>query len=403
MPSSVVKYGTVLIVGALAVVGCADEPGATDPVPPVAMAEGDGGAHIASITDLVTVDVGGDALTFWPYTGRTPTIGDAADPINLILFGDADPRVLRARLMGLSGDRTAFGLPDAFPFNCTWSDAIGGTQAVYAEETGWSGSVIQLQCGEYETLRFHLRLFRVGDVTLANAHLDLRIPGTTGHDAISWEIPQLIATLDFQRLGAVVSASPVITQAPTYRSIQAPVFAGLPLDLKGLLLGLAGLPPSVTPTGDLLNDGVASILQVPPGPAGDGGTVISRQIVEIQFDQFIPRPFCEGDGEEIILVQGPVTLEQQVIQTASGTFVSSYHAKGYLDIQQVAPVPSEPYRALVNQHGRAVMTDGEDMVNDIQLQMEIRPGGGERGQLRLNVRIGPDGVGEVSGSASCKE
>ena len=48
------------------------------------------------------------------------------------------------------------------------------------------------------------------------------------------------------------------------------------------------------------------------------------------------------------------------------------------------------------------MTDEVNMVNDIQLQMEIRPGGGERGQLMLNMSIGPRGAGEVSGSASCK-
>jgi hypothetical protein len=97
-----------------------------------------------------------------------------------------------------------------------------------------------------------------------------------------------------------------------------------------------------------------------------------------------------------------VTLDRQVIQTAGGPLVMRYHAKGHLDVQVVAPEPSEPYRALVNQQGRGVMTDTKEMVNDIQLRMEIRPGGGERGQLLLNVRVGPDGVGAVSGSVSCK-
>ena len=63
---------------------------------------------------------------------------------------------------------------------------------------------------------------------------------------------------------------------------------------------------------------------------------------------------------------------------------------------------SEPYRALVNQHGRSVLTDEVNMVSDIQLQMEIRTRGRERGQLMLNMSIGPRGAGEVSGSASCK-
>ena len=28
-------------------------------------------------------------------------------------------------LMSLGGDRSALGFPNSFPFNCTWSDAIG--------------------------------------------------------------------------------------------------------------------------------------------------------------------------------------------------------------------------------------------------------------------------------------
>ena len=390
-----------LLLAGVTIVGCQDESAPTSPEAPIAAAES---AQPAALTDLVTVDVGGSSLTFWPYTGRTPTLGDAADPINLILHGDADPRVLRARLMGLPGDRSALGLPNVFPFNCTWSDAQGQSQAVYAEETGWSGSVVQLQCGQYETLRFHLRLFRTGDVTLANAHLDVLIPGTTDHEVLSWELPQLLVTADLQRLGATVSPSPIITQAPTYRTVFPPVFAGLPPEVLGLILPPAGvpLPPSVTPTGDLLNDGVATIAEVPPGPTGNGGTVIARQTVEIDFDQVIPRPFCTEDGQDALLVRGPVTLDRQVVYTAGGTLVMQYHAKGHLDVQVVAPEPSEPYRALVNQHGRGVMTDIQEMVNDIQLRMEIRPGGGERGQLMLNVRVGPDGAGAVSASVSCR-
>src|ERR1043166_2359479 len=72
--------------------------------------------------NLTTVSFDGDQQTIWPFAG-TDLSGSASDPINLIFRGHADVRSLRAALMALNGDRTAFGFPNAFPFNCTWSDA----------------------------------------------------------------------------------------------------------------------------------------------------------------------------------------------------------------------------------------------------------------------------------------
>jgi len=415
---STFRTASALAFALFAVWACSDEPGPTAPdVGPatvVGMAE-DAPLAAASLADLVTRSIAGTDATFWPYTGRTPTLGDAADPINLILVGDADPRTIRARLMALDGDRSSFNLPPVAPFDCTWTDAIGGTQAVYVEGHGWSGSVVQLQCGAYETLRIHLRLFRVGDLTFANAHLDTRIPGTTDHEVISWELSRALTALDLQRIDAsMVGAAAGITASPTYRSVLAPIFQGIQADpgtyallVTPAALGLPATWASLSPTGDLLNDGNAVIFSVPSVPT-DGGAVISRQTVKIKFAQVIPRPFCTAGGQDLLQVVGPVTLTQQVVASPSGAFHTRYHAKGHLDVQQVMPTGpgtfapvSEPYRALVNQHGRGVMTDQINMVNDIQLRMEIRPRGGERGQLMLNVRLGPDGVGAVSGSASC--
>jgi hypothetical protein len=411
------RLWSLLLVGAVsAAAGCSDEAGPTEiEREATSFMADDAVLTTASLASLVTRTIDGSDLTFWPYTGRTPTLGDAADPINLVLVGDADPRAVRARLLGLSGDRSAFGLPPVAPFDCTWSDAIGGTQAVYSEPSGWSGSVVQLQCGNYEDLRIHVRLFRVDGVTMANAHLDVRIPGTTDHEVVSWQLPRALTALDLQhRLGA----SPVglltdLTDHPTYRSILGPVFSGLPAGFIALLtnpaaLGLPAAWASATVTGDLLNDGTAPVFSMPAVGSDPDGAVISRQTVEIAFDQVIPRPFCSDDGQELLQVQGPVTLTQQVVATPSGAYSVRYHATGRLDLQQVVPTgpgtfapTSEPYRALVNQHGRGVMTDQTNMINDIQLRMEIRGKGLERGQLMLNVRMGPDGAGAVRGSASC--
>lgn len=393
------RFRLVSLLAVLAsVAACGDEPGPmeTDPVPRSVAPE----LAAAPYDALVTRTIAGADLTFWPYTGRTPTIGDYADPINLILVGAADPRVVRARLLELDGNR---GFPP--PFDCTWSDAIGATQAVYSEAHGWSGSAVQLQCGAYESIRVHVRLFRVGDVTMAGAHLDVIIPGTTDHEVVSWEFARFLVMADLQRLGgAPVGVAAGITDSPTFRTVLPPIFAGLPAPLLGLLTTPpAPLPPSLTATGELLNDGHAPIFSLPPVPDdGEGGTVITRQTVEIQFDQVIPRPFCQDDGVEYLKVEGPVTLTQKVIYTPSGTYMSQYHAKGFLEVQQVAPEVSEPYRAIVNQHGRAILTDAVNLASEIQLRMEIRGGGQERGQLRLNVRIGPDGAAAVGGSATCK-
>jgi hypothetical protein len=92
---------------------------------------------------LVTVNVGPQSLEFWPYTG-TNFSGAPQDPINLIFFGEADPRDIRAALMALDGNRNIPGLPSVPPFNSTWTDAIGNVQTGYGSPEGWTGSVIQL-------------------------------------------------------------------------------------------------------------------------------------------------------------------------------------------------------------------------------------------------------------------
>jgi hypothetical protein len=381
---------------------CTDESGPVAVAPTLVAAADAVSPAVLNLTDLVTVDLAGSSLEFWPYTGRTPTLGDAADPINLVLGGSADPRVLRARLMFLDGDRTGFGMPPVFPFNCTWSDAIGGTQSTLATGHGWSGSAVQLQCGAYDPARLHLRFFGFGDLTVANSHFDLLIPGTTDHEVVSWELAEQIAWVDMLRLGGVPGVTGVINENPTYRQIQAPVFAGIPAPLLGLLLATN----SILPDGSLVNDGVAQTVVLPALPVDQDGANIATQEVVIDFDQVIPRPFCAGGGTEFLYVTGPVTLTQRVVFTPSGNFSSQYHAKGMLDVVQINPATgdplSEPYRAHVNQHGRSIINDEVNMVNDIQLQAEIRPGGRERGQLMLNMRIGPHGAGEVSGSATCK-
>ena len=177
-----------------------------------------------------------------------------------MFLGDADPRLIRQALLALNGDRTAFGFPNAFPFNCTWADAIGTPQTGYSDEEGWEGSAVQLECGDYATLRTHLRLFRQGPYTLGAAHFEVQIPGTSSHEVLSWEIPRALVTADVARSGHV--AAPLgqtdpITDAPTYRTIRYQVYNSLPVELRVAL----GLPPGDQSSNiPIPNAGVATIL-----------------------------------------------------------------------------------------------------------------------------------------------
>ncbi|MCX5737031.1 MAG: hypothetical protein NTZ61_00755, partial [Proteobacteria bacterium] len=160
-------------------------------------------------TGIVTVTTVGKALEFWPYTGNS-FAGTPVDPVNLVFTGQADPVRIRAALLALDGDRTSAGFPDAYPFNATWVDAIGGdvqTTYVGADE-GWVGSVVQLQLGGYDPLRIHLRLFRseqpfgaTGVWTLGAAHFEVLIPGTADHQVLSWELAKQVVVADLMRAG----------------------------------------------------------------------------------------------------------------------------------------------------------------------------------------------------------
>src|SRR5688572_17339378 len=217
----------VSTVAALFAVGCADEQitGNASRNPAYATAPAPSGVQ--------TIDVLGQQFDFWPFTG-TDLAGTASDPINLIFRGSADPRSLRAALLALDGNRQAFGMPNVFPFNCTWRDAYGDLQTAFASPQGWNASLVQLQCGSYAPLRFHLRLFPQGEYTLANAHFEVVIPGTADHQVLSWQAAKQLVMVDFQRTG-LIGAPPL--QIPglhpnQYRSIPAVIYNGLPAALK---------------------------------------------------------------------------------------------------------------------------------------------------------------------------
>jgi len=407
----------VVLIAALA--GCQRDPvgGALGPGDP--SADGTGrwvsvAARMGSDTppaDIATVDFAGQSMHLWPYTGNSFD-GTSVDPMNLIFVGKADPRAIRAALMSLDGNRTAFGMPDVYPFNATWSDAAGSVQTAYGDGEGWVGSVIQLQLGRYEYGRGHLRLFRTGKTfgsggvwTLGAAHFEILIPGTADHQVLSWEVARQIVVVDLMRTGLLDAEAPlveteVIYQAPTYRDIPPYIYNELPEELRNLI---GGPPVPVSEPVGILSSGRATILNlageatIAPGTWTDAFT--------LEYGQFAPKPFCDATGTEWIYLEGPVSIAKTV--TVDGSLGLSFvHAlTGRLkvtpmDMTVQPPVPSGPsYYANVGEEQNGTTSTGDALVMAAVKQLGSGEGGVQ--MLRTRLRIGTFGLDRYTAEMKC--
>ena len=303
-------------------------------------------------SDLVSV---AEAGTFWPYTGRDYS-GSPTDPINLVFLGDVDPRLIRQTLLALDGDRSAE--PRLAGFDCTWRDAIGRPQTSYSGEAGWQGSAVQLECGDYATLRAHLRLFRQDGYTLGGAHLEVQIPGTSEHEVLSWVIPRELVAFDIVRSGFLLDldSAPSLTQVPSWRTIRHQVLNGLPDALREAL----GLPTGeLTEDVPIPNDGAATVLTL----WGQFSPTDSAAVVEFDhpFGQAIPKPFCSGGPGDWLYVSGSVHMIHRVRTDADGRYASRFVADGTLQVVPINPLTGEflgpPYLATVSEVYRSGLTD----------------------------------------------
>jgi hypothetical protein len=369
----------------------------TDTAAPVAPPDGTAppSAAAAQITSsqLVTVPFGGKGYTFFPFTARAGSFEEFADPINLLILGDADPRALRAALMFLDGNRS--GTPFA-AFDCRWKDAIGEVQAAYGLPTGWSGAAVQQDCGTYD-FRYDVRFFRMGEWTLGGVHLDLLIPGTPTHRVLSWDVPRELALVDFSRTGllAGVGLSGVIGPAPTYEEVEWQLYCSLPAGIRALMGGTPAAPPAFV---QVPSSGQAIIVL---NGERSAEKQIARQEFDLQLGQIVPTPFCEAKLGPAIRIEGPVHLRQQVVYTPSGNFVSQFHANGRITVTPINPLTGEPagdpYRAVVNEHHRGIQTDQITLVSFFQMQSVI-PG---VGRMYVNVQVGPGGVSINQARVDC--
>lgn len=344
---------------------------------------------------VVTVTDGDSSLEFWPWTGNDFS-GTQEDPINLVFFGQAEPRALRAALLMLDGDRSGIGLPDVAPFNCTWHDVPEGTvQTTFGSTTGWTGGVIQLACGEY-AVRFHMRLFDLGGGTVGGAHFEVQIPGTPEHQVLSWEFAEAIVAFDFSRTGLLgaIAQTGAINNPPPFREIPAVIYNGLLADPNGSqLLALLQYPLSEQSADfPVPNDGKATMLTLDDGVPGE--RLVAQQRFEVEFDQTIPKPICTGETPfDLLLVQGPLTFTQHVVVTPSGNYLSTFQLRGHLDLTLIDGSTGEPvglpYQALINEQHHAILTDKVTLAASFNMQIEIPSAGPTRGSIVTRVSVGP--------------
>jgi hypothetical protein len=340
---------------------------------------------------LATATLGDRSAEFWPYTG-TNFRGTAQDPINLLFFGENDPRQIRAALMSLDGNRSAYGFPPVMPFNCTWSDAIGNVQTAFATEGKWLGSAVQLECGPYGPIRFHMRLFRAGTATIGNVHFEVLIPGTTEHEVLSWKLAQDLVTADLVRSGLLGRPpAPTAMLHPTeFHEIRAPVYNGLPVELRG---AIGGPLSNVTANVPIRSSGVAMMFELARSVDVVRGYDVENFVVN--WNQVIPKPFCSQGPSSYVLVQGPVTLQQRAGIDALGTYSAAFIATGTLQLTPVNPLTSPPTPVEPTYTAKVLETHGGFLTNRIstasmfQLQMELPSDGPFRGTLRSHLRVGP--------------
>lgn len=344
------------------------------------------------------VDVEG--LQVWPWT--TQDLGETtSDPVNLLFKGDVDIASLRAALLALDGNRTGFQMPPIAPFNCTWKDAHGGMQAIYTSGAGWVGNAVQLECGDYGPIRFHLRLYDAGDWVVGAVHFDLLIQGTPQHQVISWELPQQIVTVDFLRSGlADVSAAQLPATAGPVKEIPSFIYGAITGSALNALIPILGLG-APGPTGvPVMSDGWATVVTVNErAPVTAGGVEYALQV---PFSQRIPRPFCSSGPADWVRVEGNVDLGVRTSVNAQGRLETHNTLRGDLQVTPVNPVTGEPigatFPAQISAMDNTSVGPQGTSVNALVQQKALPPG---VGFLKTHLLTAPNGSARFTTSEKC--
>lgn len=369
------------------------------PVAPTESASGAGSlmSVLASAPPPPSGQVTVGDLSLWPWTG-VDLSGTISDPMNLIFFGPVDVVSLRAALVSLDGDRTAYGFPDAPPFNCTWTDANGEMQTAYTDGDGWVANAVQLQCGDYSPFRFHIRLFAAGSAVVGGAHFDLLIPNTPEHRVLSWDVPQQLVTVDFLRTGLATASAAIVNPPGTAQGIEKVIYDGIPDALKVAF----GLPPGPAPgaTVAIPDDGVATVLTLSSRPPVASDLVTYTR--HLPFESIAPRPFCQQGPADYVHISGPVEITVSTRVNELGMLESHNTLRGDLSVTPIDVSTGQPsgptFRAQISEIDNAGVSANGTSVNAVRLRKGLPPG---RAFQKLHLVTGPNGAAQFMSSETC--
>jgi hypothetical protein len=141
-----------------------------------------------------------------------------------------------------------------------------------------------------------------------------------------------------------------------------------------------------------------------------GGSVASQPLVAgrrwlQQFDQVIPQPFCAPGPNAFLYVVGPVTLQQEIALSSSGTYQSSFHAEGRLNVTPVDPSTGVPigasYQAVVLETHTSLLSDDAASTAFFTRRSLLPPTAPGHGTFEFGFAVGPDGITRATARSRC--
>src|SRR5690606_31388005 len=122
----------------------------------------------------------------------------------------------------------------------------------------------------------------------------------------------------------------------------------------------------------------------------------------LEFGQIIPKPFCAAAGE-LVRVDGPVTLEQDVVVSASGELMSQTRIVGELQVRPFDPATGAlgvAQTARVRDH---YVTHIGSHVNTVMStrQQTLSTAGGPSQSLRESLRVSESGADRYDHDEKC--
>jgi hypothetical protein len=127
-----------------------------------------------------------------------------------------------------------------------------------------------------------------------------------------------------------------ISDAPSFRTIPAMIYNGLPADLQGAIGGPIGDQANDVP---IASDGRAVLLTLGGTPRAGAG---DSQSFTVSFDQVIPKPLCADGPYDWVHVSGPVRIERHSAVDAAGRYRYAATASGRLTVTPVDVTTTPP-------------------------------------------------------------